>query len=207
MRQSHRSQVPPRVEGAYRPRMIRSFVTALACSALAVGCNSSSSAPIVYGDASAGSAETPPITNGPDVEAWLRAGDYKSWHCEPMPPHAPRGPSPHGGFNRVCSNDVVNPIATEADAGAWPQGVASVKELYNSASDSTPEGYAVTVKTEPSSASGANWFFYERLTDGTIETPGGLNASVCVGCHGEAGQDSAHTTSTGSRDFIYTPVP
>jgi hypothetical protein len=91
--------------------------------------------------------------------------------------------------------------------GTWPEGAANVKELYNAASDSAPEGYAVYIKTAADSNGGANWFYYERVQNGTVYANGALGVPVCVSCHGAAGSDAAHTTSPGSRDFVYTAVP
>ncbi len=62
-----------------------------------------------------GAGPSPPLTVGPqtppssgrvDLEVWLTAGHYRSWHCEPAP-HASRSPSPHG-VNRICSNDLLS---------------------------------------------------------------------------------------------------
>src|SRR3569832_2247891 len=80
------------------------------------------------GSASTGDAQTPP-QGAAAVQAWLAAGDYKSWSCETAV-HAARSPSPHG-FNRVCSNDVIAAHARES--GAWPKGAAAVKELFAAA--------------------------------------------------------------------------
>ena len=148
-----------------------------------------------------------------DVEAWLATGAYKNWHCEPAV-HAARSPSPHG-FDRVCSNDLVNPTASDEEAGAWPIGAAEVKELYVAADpDGGPSGYAVSLKTAPDEVgdAGANWYWYERQTDQSIEADGlGLANtpanSICVSCHIAAGSAPMYTPSPGSRDFIYTPVP
>jgi hypothetical protein len=188
---------------------------AAALAPFAVACTPAEGpAQIVYGDAAAGNAQTPP-THGADVEAWLLTGAYKSWHCEAAI-HASRTPSPHG-YDRVCSNDLVSPTATNADAGAWPLGAAEVKELYVTLdSDAGPAGYAVSLKTEADTevdaGPGAAWYWYERLTDGTIEAdgPGVPNtpaSSICVSCHSAAGTTPAYTPTVGGRDFIYTPVP
>jgi len=155
-----------------------------------------------------------PPEGASSVEAWLKAGSYKSWHCEGAV-HASRDPSPHG-FNRICSNDLV--AANAAGAQAWPQGAAAVKELYASATDTTPIGYAVYTKTAADSAGGASWYWYERVPldsaaphdangvvadgrggDGTAKT-------ICVACHAAAGTDAKHTPSQGGRDEVYTPV-
>ncbi len=190
------------------------FSAALAAAALVTACDSpggGTPAPLTYGDAAAGTPETPP-TYGPDVEAWLKTGAYKKWHCEPSV-HGARSPSPHG-FDRVCSNDLVNPTATNADAGPWPTGAAEVKELYTSIDpDGGPLGYAVSLKVAPDAGgdAGANWYWYERQTDQSIEADGfGVANSpeytICVACHVFAGT-AGYVPSVGSRDFIYTPVP
>lgn len=155
-----------------------------------------------------------PPTTGPAVEAWLKTGDYKQWHCESAA-HVARSPSPHG-FNRICSNDALSGNAS--GSATWPEGAAAVKELYANLTDSTPAGYAVYSKTSVDSAGGANWYWYERVPlnslvphDGSgvvADGPGGTGSpkTICVGCHAAAGSDAAHTPSPGGRDFVYTPV-
>jgi hypothetical protein len=150
-----------------------------------------------------------------NVEAWLAAGSYKQWHSESAI-HASRPPSPHG-FDRVYSNAVIN--ANASGTGAWPEGAAAVKELFGSATDTTPIGYAVYLKTQADSAGGANWYWYERVPldsaaphDSKGVVADGLgNAgpamTICVGCHAAAGSDAKHTPSPGGRDEVYTPVP
>jgi hypothetical protein len=159
-------------------------------------------------------AQTPPTSGRADIEKWLGDASYKTWACEPSV-HAARSPSPHG-FNRICSNDVIAGAA--AGTAAWPRGAASVKELYDSATATAPVGFAVYLKTDASSAGGANWYWYERVpaasdaphdgngvvADGKGDS--GAAKSVCVGCHGGAGMDAAHTPSPGGRDLVYTPV-
>lgn len=149
------------------------------------------------------------------IEAWLEKGDYRDWQCEPTI-HEAREPSPHG-FNRICSNDAISSRAT-GDA-AWPSGAAAVKELYASAEDEKPVGYAVYLKTQAESANGANWYWYERVpldsaaphADDGVVADGlgdeGPAKAICVSCHAAAGSDLAHTPSTGGRDQVYTPVP
>jgi len=150
-------------------------------------------------------SQTPP-TGATALEAWLATGAYKQWHCETAV-HAARSPSPHG-FNRICSNDAVAAMAT--GTAAWPQGAAAVKEIYTAASDATPAGYAVYLKTASDSANGDNWYWYERLPSVGVVADGlgnsGPAKSICVGCHAAAGSDVAHTPSAGGRDQVYTPV-
>jgi hypothetical protein len=181
-------------------------------SAASVGNTSSTTGTTGTGGSTA--SQKPP--QGADaVEAWLAMGDYKTWHCEPAV-HASRSPSPHG-FNRICSNDAL--AADAMGTGVWAKGSAAVKELYNAATDTTPVGYAVYLKTAADSAAGANWYWYERVPltsmaphDAKGVVADGLGASepaqtICVGCHAAAGSDAAHTPTPGGRDEVYTPVP
>jgi hypothetical protein len=158
-------------------------------------------------------AQTPP-QGAALVEAWLAKGDYKSWHCETAQ-HEFRSPSPHG-FNRICSNDLINKNAT--GTGVWPKGAAAVKELYASATAATPVGYAVYLKTADDSGAGANWYWYERVPldsaaphDAAGVVADGMGSAgaakaICVGCHIAAGSDTSHTPSMHGRDQVYTPV-
>jgi len=163
---------------------------------------------------SGGDAQTPP-QGAANVQAWLAKGDYKSWKCEAAV-HASRDPSPHG-FNRICSNGAI--ATNAAGTGAWPKGAAGVKELYASASDTTPVGYAVYLKTADDSAAGASWYWYEQVpsdsmaphdANGIVADGSGTTGpakDICVGCHVAAGMDAMHTPTPGGRDFVYTAVP
>jgi hypothetical protein len=157
--------------------------------------------------------QTPP-TDGADVRAWLDAGYYKSWHCEPAP-HASRSPSPHN-MNRICSNDLTSSF--DGGAGERPEGSAGVKELYD-ATGTNIRGYAVYLKGAMTSNGGANWYWYESdptvpasirdskdvLADGWGGSGAGPKA-LCVACHMAAGSDAAHTPSPGGSDEVYTQV-
>ena len=112
------------------------------CLLALVGCGSSGG----------GSAAQVPLEGASAVEAWLQAGDYKQWHCE-RAVHEARSPSLHG-FNRICSNDAIANGAT--GTAAWPAGAAAVKELYATATATTPMGYAVYHKKATDSADDAN---------------------------------------------------
>jgi hypothetical protein len=171
-----------------------------------------------------GSSTTPPTTGSDQlpphgytaISAWLSDGDYKDWACEPEV-HEARSPSPHG-FNRICSNDVL--AADAAKSSNWRKGAAAVKELYASATATTPIGYAVYEKTQDDSAGGANWYWYEIVPDDSMAphdsrgvVADGLGDDdmkpeykICVGCHAAAGSDGDHTPSVGGRDQVYTPV-
>lgn len=152
----------------------------------------------------AGTAQTPP-TGAAAVEAWLAQGLYKQWNCEAVV-HAGRAPTPHG-FNRICSNDALSQGVT--GTAEWASGAAAVKELYASASATTPIGYAVYLKQAATSAGGANWYWYERTPDGVVADGAGASGAaktVCVACHQAAGSDAAHTPTPGGRDQVYTPI-
>jgi hypothetical protein len=177
---------------------------------LVVACSSSTPAPAT---SQTSSAQTPP-QGASNVEAWLKTGAYKAWHCEPGV-HASRDPSPHG-VNHICSNDLVASNATATQD--WPEGAAAVKELFASATDTTPVGYAVYLKTAADSANGASWYWYERVPldsaaphDASGVVADGMGSSgaartICVGCHAGAGSDAMHTPTVGGRDQVYTPV-
>jgi hypothetical protein len=157
-------------------------------------------------------SQTPP-TGRAAVESWLADGAYKSWDCEPAV-HESRSPSPHG-FNRICSNDAIANNAT--GTADWPEGAAAVKELL-AAANGPIVGYAVYLKQAPTSAGGANWYWYERVpTDSPVPHDAngvvadgrggdGPAKAICVGCHVAAGADAGHTPTAGGRDQVYTPV-
>lgn len=156
--------------------------------------------------------QTPPSTNGTDVETWLAAGSYKSWACE-MDSHPQMKVSPHGQ-NKICSNDLTAGF-TGAAGTERPVGSAAVKELYDDSMALV--GYAVYVKTKATSAGGDNWYWYERvpLTSAAPHNAKGIVAdglgsagaaqTICVGCHAAAASDDAHTVS-GSGDFVYDQI-
>ena len=192
----------------------RAALVVLGCSAgLGIGCGDDADADSGDAAAEVDSSQIPP-QGAAAVETWLRKGTYKDWHCEGEV-HASRDPSPHG-FNRICSNDLIASHATgDAD---WPEGAAAVKELYAAADDNEPVGYAVYLKTDSDSASGAHWYWYESVpldsaaphdshgvvADGLGDS--GAAKTICVGCHVAAGSDTAHTPTSGGRDQVYTPV-
>lgn len=195
------------------------FVCALSVLAACSGDDDDDSAPMDMTDlgaknpdGSAGDDQTPPTTNGADVEAWLKKGDYKSWACETVD-HPQLKVSPHGQ-NRVCSNMLAASFAGAVE-DERPVGTASVKELLDD--DSKLVGYAVGVKIDDKSDSGANWYWYERVPldspaphDSTGVVADGLGSSgtaqsICVGCHAGAGSNDAHAVM-GSSDYVYLQV-
>jgi len=186
------------------------LLLALSIGALtACGSDGGSSSPSVT---TAGDAQTPPSSNGSDVEAWLATGKYKAWACEDAP-HAQMKVSPHG-HNRVCSNDLIVGFAGSG-TDERPQGSAAVKELYDDSN--TLVGYAVELKLAATSDSGKNWYWYERLpldsmaphdSKGVVADgrgSGGAALNICVGCHAAAGSDGTHNVNRSS-DFVYDVI-
>lgn len=117
------------------------------------------------------------------LSAWLAAGYYNSWSCEPAP-HPARPPGAHGA-NRICSNSL---LAASAN-GPYPIGAASVKELYR---DGSLVGHAVGRKLATASE-GASWYWYEAVRSDVVAD--GVDASLCSDCHDGA-----------PRDFVFTHV-
>lgn len=160
----------------------------------------------------AGDAQTPPSTNGADIETWLASGAYQDWACETVE-HPQLKVSPHG-YNRVCSNALSASFDGDAD-DERPIGSASVKELYDDASNLV--GYATSLKLTNHSDGGRNWYWYERVPlDGPApHDPQGVVAdglgdsgpakSICVGCHAGAASDAQHSVA-GSSDYVYLQV-
>jgi hypothetical protein len=144
--------------------------------------------------ADAGPADAPAADSMPAVsqtppqgarllDAWLAAGHYRSWKCEPMAV-SPRPGSPHGR-NRVCSND----LASGHGSGPYPPGAASVKEIFFGSRIGV---YAVSVKISAGTTGNA-WYWYEQNDAEGIGTPG------CAGCHSRAERAQGN-------DFVYIQV-
>ena len=97
----------------------RGLAAAAALGALAAGCGSADVDPPPAAKMTAADLRAPPI-GGAAVEAWLREGAYKGWHCEPAI-HSARSPSLHG-LSRICVNETL--AETPGEAAAWPRGSA-----------------------------------------------------------------------------------
>jgi hypothetical protein len=157
------------------------LVLVAACDASNPGLATTPDGAAPPGDAS--TSQVPP-TGRVALEAWLAAGHYLSWSCEPSA-HPARPPGAHGN-NRICSNAAI----AGAIGGALPPGSASVKELYEGG---TRIGYAVAIKQQADSAGGAGWYWFENF-GGTIYADG-AGVSLCTSCHEDAD------------DFVFTRVP
>lgn len=135
--------------------------------------------------ASAGDAQTPP-QGAEAVDAWLAAGHYKSWKCQPEK-HPPKPESAHSA-NRVCVNDK---LANAPASGELPAGAAAVKELF---SGDAISGYAVSLKTNPASGEGEGWYWFEKLGSSVAIDASGPN--FCSDCHKGA-----------PRDYFWSDIP
>lgn len=121
---------------------------------------------------------------------WLRARSYASYRGESSV-HASSGP--HGGNVRTFVNAK---LAASLDAsGEHPEGSVAVKELYGSGTTDVT-GWAVMIKTQPESAAGAGFYWYEVFgTEPGASAIEGQGKGLCVDCH------------AGGRDFFLTPFP
>jgi hypothetical protein len=115
------------------------------------------------------------------LTTWLAAGHYLAWTCE-MAPHPARPPGAHG-TNRICSNTLLS----TSDAGTYPLGAASVKEIY---SGGAIDGYAVGLKVTTGSDA-PSWYWYEVL--GTSVVADGAGRPLCANCHADAARDHVFT--------------
>lgn len=143
---------------------------------------------LTTGDDTGAVEELPPTESAEILEAWLAGGAYKSWAVESK---VHGGAGPHGGNVRTYVNAIAL-ASLAADNAEHPQDSATVKELYGNSVD-TIIGYAVGLKTAPTSEGGATWYWYERLNGTTYAD--GLGVGLCTGCHG------------GGADYILTPYP
>ncbi len=160
--------------------MARSLSLGLSlCLSLALlGC---SDGPATYGDQLV-DPEVPPRGHD-DLMTWLEAGHYLAWRCEDAR-HPPRPGSGHGA-NRICSNAA---LSSFTDAGSFPVGAASVKEIFGS--DGAIRLYAVALKVT-AEAGGDSWYWFEGSRSDVIAN--GEGDGTCTGCHSRAPQDYLYT--------------
>jgi len=119
--------------------------------------------------------------------AWLKAGNYKSWSHESAP-HASAGP--HGAPVLVYVNDALMD-SLAAGSAQHPAGAAAVKELL---SGGAVDGWAVSVKVEPSSDGGMGWYWFEIYSStNPADALAGRGLGGCTSCH-VAGKDYVRTT-------------
>ena len=156
----------------------------LAIVVLMIGCGSDGEVAENLPDAQVvvGDPELPPQGHTP-LKAWLAAGHYQTWACEPEA-HPARPPGAHG-TNRICSNAVLS----ASPDGTYPVGAASVKELIQ---NGRVTGFAVGLKLAAGDAA-SSWYWYEAYGDSVIAD--GANRGICVNCHAGA-----------PRDYVFTHV-
>ena len=126
-----------------------------------------------------------PPRGSDDLLAWIEAGHYQSWSCEPEA-HPARTGSPHGN-NRICSNEL---LAASTGIGPYPVGAAGIKEIISDSGSISL--YALYRKVEAGTG-GDSWYWFEGKR-GDIAS-NGEGDSTCTGCHSRA-----------PRDFVYTSV-
>lgn len=135
--------------------------------------------------------QLPPL-NAAGAELWLQQKFYEAWACEEQPNAKTDGAAAihvHGDKTRVCSNDLLAASSPEAE---FPEGVASVKEVYDG--DGKLAVTVLSVKGHADSDGGQGWFWYEP------PSLAGFGVAACTGCHQAAGSDADHP---GAGDFVY----
>lgn len=133
-------------------------------------------------------ASLPPLERA-ELETWLDEGQYMAWSGESAP-HNSTGP--HFGQVQTFINPALEAALLRGDA-TFPEGAATVKELYGGDGSPAPLGFAVMVKLADDSAGGDNWYWFESY-EGRVFADG-QGAGLCTGCH------------SGGRDFFLTPFP
>jgi hypothetical protein len=170
---------------------VRSSVRSLAFVGLvltAILAGALSPTPWVRSAAAQGEAGEVPTTRA-ELFKFLQSGAYRMFARESAV-HPSGGP--HGRVRTY-----LNPIlesSLKAENEAHPVKAAAVKELY---SGDRLFGWAVSVKTEPDSAEGDGWYWYEvfSTSDGSRPAADGNGVSLCTGCH------------AGGTDYVTIPYP
>ena len=125
--------------------------------------------------------------------SFLRAGDYKSFAAQESETHPSRGPHTRMGLPvRVFLDDKLD-ASLKAGNTEHPQGASAVKEMYDTQGNLS--GWAVMVKTRPTSENGQGWFWYEvtSATDGSALAASGNGVPGCFACHASGGNDMVLT--------------
>lgn len=125
-----------------------------------------------------------PPTTPAALQTWLNAGSYKCWAHESLQ-HPSDGP--HGGEVKVFLNTKLD---TSMKGNAeHPEGAVAVKEFF-AVGGKDVTGWAVLIKTQASTASGAGYYWYEVFgTQAGASTIEGQGKTLCVNCHGAGGKD------------------
>ena len=121
--------------------------------------------------------------------AYLKSGDYKSMPARESAAHPSRGPHTRFGLPVQVFMDAKLDQSLKAGYAEHPQGASTVKEMYDA--DGKLSGWAVMVKTQPTSDNGNGWFWYEvtSVTDADALAANGNGVPGCVACHMSGGND------------------
>jgi hypothetical protein len=141
---------------------------------------------VLLGAAPSAQASEPP-PGGTALAGWLSAGHYRQWRSESQT-HASQGP--HFGRVRAYLNPVLFQ-SLRSSAREHPKGAVAVKELYGDGDKVL--GWSVAIKTEATSAVGANWYWFEKFETRVVADAKGV--LLCRGCH------------LAGRDYVLTPWP
>ena len=156
-------------------------------------------------DAPAPAAVTPdtlPVPTEPHaLRAWLAQGTFKTW---PHQSEARPAEDPHGDRAQVFLNPSLA-ASVKARKPIHHQGAAAVLEMSDE--NGLPWGWAVAVKTHPSSNHGRGWYWYQVKSgpsSGRTDFDGhmipsdpdeaGLGVKSCLTCHVK-GHDYVITSS------------
>jgi hypothetical protein len=122
-------------------------------------------------------------TDQDELFKYLKSGGYKNFAAHESGPHPTRGPHTNIGWPVLVYLDPLLDASMAAGNDSHPVGAASVKEMYDD--DGDLQGWAVMVKTEPDSAGGRGWFWYEVTSTRSGDEPVAIGNGVplCLGCH------------------------
>lgn len=145
------------------------------------------------------SALTPTVANSvvpvnkEELFRYLKEGGYEKMKAKESSTHPSRGPHTRFGLPvRVFLDDKLD-RSLKAGSAEHPQGASAVKEMYDA--EGTLSGWAVMVKTQPTSENGKGWYWYEvtSATDGNAIAANGNGVPGCVACHASGGNDMVLT--------------
>lgn len=161
-------------------------------TAASVACGSSE--PTVDGDcANVTKGNTVPTRPG-DLFTYLRCEGYAGLTAE-LAVHPSVSAHNSGRNVRTYINDALAD-SLRAQNAEHPVGAAAVK-VFLEPDDTTPNGFAVMVKTEAMGRGGEGWYWYEvfSATSGARPIEGQGNPT-CTGCHAQAMRDLVRTEAS-----------
>ncbi len=143
---------------------------------------------ILQPTAETGSADSIVPTDSAALHKFLKEGKYKKFPAQESASHPSRGPHAKFGWPVRVFLDAKTDAALKTGQASLPAGSSLVKEMYTDAG--VLQGWAVMVKTQPDSAGGQGWFWYEttNVNDSSHIVASGNGVPLCFGCH-SAGHD------------------